>query len=166
MTKDSLLTSHAISTPIIHPDDITQFFDSISYDKVRSPKSPPPPPTHTLILCLSLKVHAPAIYQAAVYRVPQMEAVICPSGTIKEALVSHAHLRFHTFSPALAHGPGTSCHVWPWLREVFLFRRLKTNWKCLNSINLRSRYEYEYDKMITFLWFRVEMHMYILSNIV
>ncbi|ELU05065.1 hypothetical protein CAPTEDRAFT_184807 [Capitella teleta] len=33
MTKDSLLTSHAISTPIVHPDDITQFFDSISYDK-------------------------------------------------------------------------------------------------------------------------------------
>ena len=34
MTKDSLLTSHAISTPIIDPDDIPQFFDSISYDKV------------------------------------------------------------------------------------------------------------------------------------
>ena len=34
MTKDSLLTSHAISTPINDPDDIPQFFDSISYDKV------------------------------------------------------------------------------------------------------------------------------------
>ena len=34
MTKDSLLTSHAISTPISDPDDIPQFFDSISYDKV------------------------------------------------------------------------------------------------------------------------------------
>jgi aminopeptidase N len=33
MTKDSLLTSHAISTPIRDPDDIPQFFDSISYDK-------------------------------------------------------------------------------------------------------------------------------------
>lgn len=36
MTKDSLLTSHAISTPIDDPDDIPQFFDSISYDKVSS----------------------------------------------------------------------------------------------------------------------------------
>lgn len=35
MTKDSLLTSHAISTPIKDPDDIPQFFDSISYDKVK-----------------------------------------------------------------------------------------------------------------------------------
>ena len=35
MTKDSLVTSHAISTPIVHPDEIAQFFDSISYDKVR-----------------------------------------------------------------------------------------------------------------------------------
>ena len=34
MTKDSLVTSHAISTQIVHPDDITAFFDSISYDKV------------------------------------------------------------------------------------------------------------------------------------
>ena len=34
MTKDALLTSHAISTPIIDPDDIPQLFDSISYDKV------------------------------------------------------------------------------------------------------------------------------------
>ncbi|KAK2153435.1 hypothetical protein LSH36_297g02026 [Paralvinella palmiformis] len=33
MTKDSLLTSHPISAPINHPDDITQYFDSISYDK-------------------------------------------------------------------------------------------------------------------------------------
>ncbi len=36
MTKDSLLTSHAISTPIRDPDDIPQFFDSISYDKASS----------------------------------------------------------------------------------------------------------------------------------
>ena len=35
MTKDSLLTSHPISTPINDPDDIPQFFDSISYDKAR-----------------------------------------------------------------------------------------------------------------------------------
>jgi aminopeptidase N/glutamyl aminopeptidase len=34
MTKDSLLTSHSISAPIVHPDEITQYFDSISYDKV------------------------------------------------------------------------------------------------------------------------------------
>ena len=34
MTKDALLTSHAISTPIIDPNDIPQFFDQISYDKV------------------------------------------------------------------------------------------------------------------------------------
>ena len=34
MTKDSLVTSHAISTQIVHPDDITAFFDFISYDKV------------------------------------------------------------------------------------------------------------------------------------
>lgn len=33
MTKDSLLTSHAISAPIERPEDIPQFFDSISYDK-------------------------------------------------------------------------------------------------------------------------------------
>ncbi|XP_064645182.1 aminopeptidase N-like isoform X2 [Lineus longissimus] len=33
MTKDSLPTSHPISTPIKDPDDIAQFFDSISYDK-------------------------------------------------------------------------------------------------------------------------------------
>ena len=36
MTKDSLLTSHAISTPIQHPDQISHTFDSISYDKVIS----------------------------------------------------------------------------------------------------------------------------------
>lgn len=34
MTKDSLLTSHAISTPIKDPVEITQTFDTISYDKV------------------------------------------------------------------------------------------------------------------------------------
>jgi aminopeptidase N/glutamyl aminopeptidase len=40
MTKDSLPTSHPISTPIKDPDDITQFFDSISYDKVRRDEMP------------------------------------------------------------------------------------------------------------------------------
>ena len=34
MIKDALLTSHPISTPIKDPDDINQFFDAISYDKV------------------------------------------------------------------------------------------------------------------------------------
>ncbi|XP_074661523.1 aminopeptidase N-like [Tubulanus polymorphus] len=33
MTKDSLITSHPVSAPIEDPDDIVQFFDSISYDK-------------------------------------------------------------------------------------------------------------------------------------
>ncbi|KAK3594679.1 hypothetical protein CHS0354_016345 [Potamilus streckersoni] len=33
MLKDALKTSHPISTPINHPDDIAQYFDHISYNK-------------------------------------------------------------------------------------------------------------------------------------
>jgi len=35
MTRDALLTSHPVSAEIRDPDDITLYFDAISYDKVR-----------------------------------------------------------------------------------------------------------------------------------
>ena len=35
MIKDSLTTSHPVSTQITDPEDIHQFFDEISYNKVR-----------------------------------------------------------------------------------------------------------------------------------
>ncbi|KAJ8311423.1 hypothetical protein KUTeg_010778 [Tegillarca granosa] len=35
MVKDALTTSHPVSTPIRTPDDIAQFFDTISYSKLR-----------------------------------------------------------------------------------------------------------------------------------
>ena len=34
MTRDALLTSHPVSAEIKDPDDITLYFDAISYDKV------------------------------------------------------------------------------------------------------------------------------------
>jgi len=34
MTRDALLTSHPVSAEIRDPDDITLYFDAISYDKV------------------------------------------------------------------------------------------------------------------------------------
>ena len=34
MTRDALLTSHPVSAKIRDPDDITLYFDAISYDKV------------------------------------------------------------------------------------------------------------------------------------
>jgi len=36
MTRDALLTSHPVSAEIKDPDDITLYFDAISYDKVSS----------------------------------------------------------------------------------------------------------------------------------
>ncbi|KAK3095719.1 hypothetical protein FSP39_018048 [Pinctada imbricata] len=34
MVNDALLTSHPVSAPIIHPDDIAEYFDMISYSKL------------------------------------------------------------------------------------------------------------------------------------